>query len=48
MAGMFGQKPKYTLSPRGDRLVRWIQNQGHVAGLEADSPTATLELRLQR
>jgi len=23
-----GQKPRYTLSPRGDRLVRWIQTSG--------------------
>jgi hypothetical protein len=27
-SGLFGQGPKYTLSPRGDRLVRWIQNSG--------------------
>ena len=26
---LFGsQKPRYTLSPRGDRLVRWIQTSG--------------------
>lgn len=28
MSGMFGGHP-YTLSPRGDRLVRWIQDEGH-------------------
>ena len=28
MATMFGQKPKYTLTPRGDRMVRWLQNEG--------------------
>lgn len=27
-SGLFGQSPKYTLSPRGDRLVRWIQTSG--------------------
>lgn len=28
-SGLFGTStPKYTLSPRGDRLVRWIQNTG--------------------
>jgi hypothetical protein len=28
-SGLFGQStPRYTLSPRGDRLVRWIQNTG--------------------
>jgi hypothetical protein len=26
--GPFGQRRTYTLSPRGDRLVRWIQNTG--------------------
>jgi hypothetical protein len=31
MADMFGPKKKYTLSPRGDRLVRWLQNEGHDA-----------------
>jgi hypothetical protein len=25
----FGGGHKYTLSPRGDRLVRWIQHEGH-------------------
>ena len=29
MAEMFGQKPKYTLTPRGDRMVRWLQHEGH-------------------
>ena len=28
MATMFGQKPKYTLTPRGDRMVRWLQHEG--------------------
>ena len=28
-SGLFGNsKPRYTLSPRGDRLVRWIQSSG--------------------
>ena len=28
-SGLFGQsKPRYTLSPRGDRLVLWIQKTG--------------------
>ena len=28
-SGLFGDnKPRYTLSPRGDRLVRWIQTSG--------------------
>ncbi len=28
-SGLFGQsKPRYTLSPRGDRLVLWIQKSG--------------------
>jgi hypothetical protein len=31
LAEMFGQKRKYTLTPRGDRLVRWLQNEGHEA-----------------
>jgi hypothetical protein len=26
---MFERQPKYTLSPRGDRMVRWIQHEGH-------------------
>ena len=29
LSGMFGQQHKYTLSPRGDRMVRWIQHEGH-------------------
>ncbi len=28
LADMFGQHT-YTLSPRGDRMVRWIQHEGH-------------------
>lgn len=28
LSGMFGQH-KYTLSSRGDRMVRWIQHEGH-------------------
>jgi len=27
-SSLFASKPKYTLSPRGDRLVRWLQNGG--------------------
>ena len=29
LADLFGPKPKYTLSPRGDRMVRWLQHDGH-------------------
>ena len=29
MADMFAPKRKYTLTPRGDRMVRWIQHEGH-------------------
>ncbi len=39
MAGLFGQKPRYTLSPRGDRLVRWIQNDGHDVMMAPDALT---------
>lgn len=37
MAGMFGSKPKYTLTPRGDRLVRWIQDEGHDVMMAPDA-----------
>ena len=31
LSGMFGQRQahKYTLTPRGDRMVLWIQHEGH-------------------
>jgi len=28
LADLFGKKSEYTLSPRGDRMVRWLQNGG--------------------
>ena len=31
LGSMFGQKKKYTLTPRGDRMVRWLQTDGHDA-----------------
>jgi len=36
---MFGAKPKYTLTPRGDRLVRWIQHEGHDVMMAPDALT---------
>ena len=39
MADIFGPKPKYTLSPRGDRMVRWIQNDGHDVMMAPDALT---------
>jgi len=39
MAGMFSQKPKYTLSPRGDRMVRWLQHDGHDVMMAPDALT---------
>jgi hypothetical protein len=39
MAGLFGQKPKYTLTPRGDRMVRWIQHEGHDVMMAPDALT---------
>jgi hypothetical protein len=39
MAEMFGQKPKYTLTPRGDRLVRWLQHDGHDVMMAPDALT---------
>ena len=35
---LFGQKPKYTLSPRGDRLVFWIQRTGKDNMLAPEAP----------
>jgi hypothetical protein len=29
MSDMFGRSHPYTLTPRGDRMVRWLQNEGH-------------------
>jgi len=37
-SGLFGQGPKYTLSPRGDRLVRWIQNSGKDNMMAPEAP----------
>ncbi|MBS0540900.1 MAG: hypothetical protein JSR47_19210 [Proteobacteria bacterium] len=28
---LFGSRRKYTLTPRGDRMVRWLQNEGRDA-----------------
>jgi hypothetical protein len=28
---MFGPKKRYSLTPRGDRMVRWLQNEGRDA-----------------
>ena len=36
-AQLFGQKPKYTLSPRGDRMVRWLQHDGHDVMMAPDA-----------
>jgi hypothetical protein len=30
-ADIFAPKRRYTLTPRGDRMVRWLQNEGHDA-----------------
>ena len=35
---LFGQKPKYTLSPRGARLVFWIQRTGKDNMLAPEAP----------
>src|SRR4029077_18021410 len=38
-SGLFGQStPKYTLSPRGDRLVRWIQTSGKDNMMAPEAP----------
>ena len=38
-SGLFGQStPRYTLSPRGDRLVRWIQNSGKDNMMAPEAP----------
>jgi len=37
MSAMFGQKPKYTLTPRGDRMVRWLQHDGHDVMMAPDA-----------
>lgn len=38
MSPLFGQKrPRYTLSPRGDRLVRWLQDSGRDTMLAPDA-----------
>jgi hypothetical protein len=31
MGGLFAPKKKYSLTPRGDRMVLWLQRQGHDA-----------------
>jgi hypothetical protein len=43
MADMFGPKRKYTLTPRGDRMVRWLQNEGHDAMMDPE-PFAVMGL----
>ena len=42
-ADMFGQKKRYTLTPRGDRMVRWLQNEGH-DGMMDPEPFAVMGL----
>ena len=38
-SGLFGQStPRYTLSPRGDRLVRWIQTSGKDNMMAPEAP----------
>lgn len=40
LADLFGQnKPKYALTPRGDRLVRWLQNGGKDAVMAPEAFT---------
>ena len=39
MSGPFGPKPKYTLTPRGDRMVRWLQHDGHDVMMAPDALT---------
>ena len=36
---LFSPKPKYTLTSRGDRLVRWLQNEGHDVMMAPDALT---------
>ena len=43
LAEMFGPKTKYTLTPRGDRLVRWLQNEGRDAMMDPE-PFAVMGL----
>ncbi len=31
ISDLFGTKKRYTLTPRGDRMVRWLQNEGRDA-----------------
>jgi hypothetical protein len=42
-ADLFGPKKKYTLTPRGDRMVRWLQNEGH-EGMMDPEPFAVMGL----
>src|SRR5207249_607584 len=38
-SGLFGEStPRYTLSPRGDRLVRWIQTSGKDNMMAPEAP----------
>ena len=39
MSGLFSPKPKYTLTPRGDRMVRWLQHEGHDVMMAPDALT---------
>ena len=44
MSDLFGgSKKRYTLTPRGDRLVRWLQNEGH-DGMMDPEPFAVMGL----
>jgi hypothetical protein len=39
MSKLFNPKPKYTLTPRGDRMVRWLQHDGHDVMMAPDALT---------
>jgi hypothetical protein len=39
MSKLFNPKPKYTLTSRGDRLVRWLQHDGHDVMMAPDALT---------
>jgi len=43
MSSMFAPKKKYTLTPRGDRMVRWLQHEGH-DGMMDPEPFAVMGL----
>jgi len=39
MSKLFNPKPKYTLTPRGDRMVRWLQHDGRDVMMAPDALT---------